>query len=197
LANQISDAAALLLQQGKITQSQFDILMQLANQGHEIAQIEGLIQNAIMASNGDLNLYNNLSIVFNGQTYTPAQLAGMIGIYSRGPQDFTTSTVLDTFSANDPHVEPELSSFISLYNQAVSSGALSDPIALSTINSASEQIASLGEVSEETSWQYGSGNTPVDSANLTTIQAQTATTMDSGNICRVGSFQDNGVLCSP
>jgi hypothetical protein len=196
LAQQLASAAALLLAEGKISTTQYDILMQLSNQGHKMAEIESLIQNAITSTNGNKDLYNNLTIYYNGQSYTPDQLAAMLGLNGPHPEDFATTNILNV-SATDPTAEAEMSNFLSLYQQALSSGALSDPAVASTVNSAATQIASLGEVVENSSHFLTTGEMSIDAATVNVVIAQQASSMDSSTICTVGSFQDNGLLCTP
>src|SRR6478609_890117 len=149
LADQLSAAAELLLAQGKINASQYDILMQLANQGHRIAAIQDLITNAISSANGDTTLLQNMTLVYNGNTYTVSQLAQMIGT-SSNPAELANTNVL----ALDPsQYDSQIASFAGLYNEALNSGALSDPAAMSTVTSASQQIGNLAESVEDTVYQ--------------------------------------------
>jgi len=196
LANQLASAAALLLAQGTITPSQYDILMQLANQGHQIAQIQDLISNALTAAGGDKTTLENMTLVYNGQTYTVSQLAGMIGVNGPRPDAFTTTSIL-SLDPNDPSVESQLSTFISLYNKALATGALSDPTAFSTVTSAAQQIGNLGEVVEDSIYSVKINETSASTASIQAAQSSNITNMDSSSICTTGSFQDNGVLCSP
>jgi len=192
LANQLSAAAELLLAEGKIDASQYDILMQLANQGHEIAQIESLIANAISSANGDTTLLQNMTLVYNGSTYTVTELSQMIGTGAT-PADLATSNVL----ALDPaQYDSQIASFASLYTEALNSGALSDPTALSTVTSAAQQIGNLAESVEDTVYQVNNTGLAATTAAVQTQVASVASQMDSSNICTAGSFQDNGVLCS-
>jgi hypothetical protein len=195
LANQMAASAAELLAQGKIDQSQYDILLQLSNQGHKIAEIQGLIASAVNAANGDVSTFNNITLLFQGQTYTAAQLAGMIGVNGPMPEDFASTNIL-SLSPTDTNTEPELANFLSLYNQALNSGALADPTALATVNSASAQIASLGEVVENSAHFFSTGEAILDASNMSVVQAQQASQMSSSAICKAGDFDDNGVLCT-
>jgi hypothetical protein len=195
LAQQLSSTASLLLAEGKISSSQYDILMQLSNQGHQIAQIESLVSNAIAAAGGDTTTLNNMTIYFNGQSYTVPQLAGTIGVITLKPGDFTNTSIL-SMSPTDPLMEPELGKFISLYNQATSSGALSDPVAQATVTSAAQQIGNLGEVVENSLDQIKLGEVSPTAAAVETADSSAASGMDSSAVCLTGNFQDNGVLCS-
>jgi|GEM_PF-1048720 len=195
LANQLTAAAELLLQQGKIDASQYDILMQLANQGHRIAAIQDLISNALATANGDVNVFNNMTLYFDGGTYTATQLSQMIGTEAY-PEVLTNTNILSLDASDTSLVDPELAKFITLYNQALSSGALSDPTALSTVTSASQQIGNMGESVEDTVWNVSINAVSPDTAAVTTAVATRTTDMNSSAICAAGSFDDSGVLCS-
>ena len=193
LARQLAAAAAKLLKDGKIDQSQYDILMKLSNQGHKMAQVQGMIADAMKYANGDVNLFNGLKFTLDGQSYTAPQLAKMIGFNGPSPADFGTANIL--CSPTGGTTGSEVGNFLSLYNQALSSGALSDPLAKSTVDSASTQIASLGELMEDVVWNVQNGMS-MDTASITTLTSTSTTTMNSSKICTAGQFVDNGALCS-
>ncbi len=194
LAKQLAAAAAKLLKDGKIDQSQYDILMKLSNQGHKMAQVQGMIADAMKYANGDVNLFNGLKFTLDGQSYTAPQLAKMIGFNGPSPADFGAANIL--CSPTGGTTGSEVSNFLSLYNQALSSGALSDPLAKSTVDSASTQIASLGELTEDVVWNVQNGMS-MDTASITTLTSTSTTTMNASKICTAGQFVDNGALCSP
>jgi hypothetical protein len=193
LANQLAATAALLLSQGNIDQNQYGILMKLANQGHKMAQVESMVEQAAKMANGDYTAFSNMKFTVDGQTYTAPQLAFSVGIAGPSPADFGTLNILTSQEGNP---QPQMAAFLDLYNQALTSGALSDPLALSTVNSAATQIASLGEVTEDTmnSYRFGADGSP---SALTDLSASLATQMSSSVICTTGDFQDNTVLCTP
>jgi Flp pilus assembly pilin Flp len=195
LSDQIASAATLLFSEGKIDQSQYDILMKLSNQGHQIAQIESIVADALKTANGDATAFANIKITWEGQTYTAAEMSGLIGFDAVYPSDFTSPT--SNILAQQTGAKAEISDFLSLYNEAMASGALSDPALKATVESASTQIASMGELVEDSVWHftyYGESGT-LEAVNARA--ASTATTMNSTNVCTAGSFQDNGILCTP
>lgn len=194
LANQIGSTAVLLLAEGKIDQSQYNILMKLANQGHRMAQIETLIAQAVRMSNGNFETFTNIKFVFDGQTYAANQLTDLLGFNGPSPAALFSINPLDPSLASS--ADPELATFLSLYNQALDSGALSDPLALSTVKSATSQIASLGEIVESVSPQMYAGAVTTE-AEIIALQASQASQVESSQICTVGNFQDNGILCRP
>jgi hypothetical protein len=194
LANQLAAAAQLLLQQGKIDQAQYNILMELANQGHRMAQIQSLLDSGLKAANGDVAAFASTTYVLDGKTYTSGDLASLIGFTTYIPDSFYTGSPLD-IAPTDPNVQQESGKLLSLYNQALTSGALSDPAALATVNSAVAQIADLGELTENTV-QTGIHTTGAVLTANTLSNLDQSTHMTSAEICVAGDFQDNGVLCS-
>lgn len=194
LAQQLAAMANLLLQEGKINQNQYNILMQLSNQGHRMAQIESLISQATTMANGDYNAYSNMKFNIDGQTYTPNQLTDMLGFKGPTPYYFVNNSVLDPSVAST--ADPELATFLSLYNQAAASGALSDPLVKSTVDSAATQIASLGELVESVSPELQNGSV-TNNQSITDLESSEASSMNSSQICTAGKFQDNGALCTP
>jgi hypothetical protein len=194
LAKQIEAAAEQLLKEGKIDQSQYDILMKLANEGHKMAQIQGLVSDAMKYANGNVEVFNGMAFTVDGQSYTAPQLAQMLGLNGPAPADFASANILSVASGGT--TGGALGNFLDLYNQALSSGALSDPLAKSTVDSASTQIASLGELTEDIVWNVQNGMS-MDTTSITELTSQSATSMASSNICTAGQFVDNGALCSP
>lgn len=194
LAKQLEDAAKQLLKDGKIDQTQYDVLMKLANQGHKMAQIQGMISDAMNYANGDVNLFNSMSFQFEGKTYSAQELAVMVGFNGPSPEALSGSDLLAMPTGGTTGAA--VGGFLSLYQEALSSGALNDPLAKATVDSASTQIASLGELTEDVIWNVQNGM-PMDDANITTLTSITTTQMESSKICQAGDFVDNGALCSP
>jgi hypothetical protein len=193
LASQIDSTAALLLSQGKIDQAQYDILMKLANQGHQVAQIQSMISDALRLSNGSYDQFANTKFDWNGQSYTAIELTKLIGFNGPTPEYFGNHDIL----ASGASAEPAMATFLNLYKQAASSGALTDPAAKSTIDSASAQIAGLGEVTENVMQGLAGGEYSTADQVMKTKEAAMTTTMDARKVCTTGDFQDNGVLCTP
>lgn len=191
-SQQIALSAQQMLDAGKIDQNQYDLLMKLANQGHQMAQIEGMIADAVQYAGGDLSKLKSLTYSFNGQNYTAIELSHLIGFV------VSSDSQTDLLAQDPSSAGSELSNFMSLYNQALNSGIVSTPELQSTVNSAAYQIASLGEITEENLWRFSADKTNLTSAtDLNNASAESATHINSGKICAAGDFLDNGVLCKP
>jgi hypothetical protein len=146
-------------------------------------------------ANGNLAALNSMSFTIDGQKYNVEQLSKLIGFDGPYPAILAGTNIL-----NQPvggTTGGDVGTFLSLYNEAVASGALSDPLANSTVVSAATQIASLGELTEDVVYNVQFNGMPGDTQNINTLTSDTATALSSSSICTAGDFQDNGVLCSP
>ena len=193
LASQLTQTADLLLSENKVTQEQYNILAKLAKQGQQIAQIQSMVSDALHASNGDYDQFANTSVTLDGKTYTALQLTSLIGFSGPTPEYFGTNDILAAGST----AEPEVAEFLNLYQQALASGALSDPAAKATIDSASSQIAGLGEVTENV--MQGLQNKEYTTADdvMNSKEAAMVNSLNLSITCQAGDFQANGVLCTP
>jgi hypothetical protein len=181
LAKQLEVVAAELLAEGKITEAQSNTILSLANQGHHLAELEGMVEQAVASQQG--------TITMNGQTDDLHTFVSQFAFSDLGPHQFSGNT--DILSSNyAAYQEPEMAKFVSLYQEVIASGAASDPLVASTIRSAATQIASIAESTEDSIF----GGVQSD-FNL--ALASRATQMNSAYICTAGNFSDNGLLCTP
>jgi hypothetical protein len=179
LAKQLELLAAQLLADGKITEEQSDAILRLANQGHYMAHLESLIEQASGQS----------TVVMDGQTYSTWDLASRLGFMAIPPDGFATADVFSSdYTGNQ---EVELAKFIALYKEVMASGAASDPLVSSTILNASVQIVNIGESMEDAIYRDSNGY------DLKNQLASRVTQMNSSRICTSGNFTDNGLLCKP
>jgi hypothetical protein len=157
------------LDSGAITQAEYDMVVKLANKGHDIATIQGLLENAFTQSGGDSTAYAASNLTFNGQNYTPTQL-----------NDILASNIND---------------FSTMRQQAsVLNGVLYDQALLNSINDAGGNIINSGNATEQQNQtaasfaQYQSSGTGV---------ASTGTNQQSAIICTNGEHLDSGNHCVP
>lgn len=166
-AQNINDQAQQSLASGKITQEEYNQIVNLANKGHDIAMIQGLLENAFTNSKGDSNAYANSKLTFNGQSYTPAQMNALL--------------------------QSNTSDFSNLKSQvAVLNGVLYDQALLSTVDSSGSKIINNGYATQQQNQsadsfiQYQSGS-PTGGSNSTNQESATICTsgqhMDSNNHC--------------
>ncbi len=191
LALQIDSAAQQQRTAGKISAPQYDALMELANQGHRIGQIEGLLADAVSVAGGDSSQFSRIQLVIDGNLYTVPELYNQIGFMGSRPESPVLKKPL--MAKQTGNVESDR--FLALYRGALASGALNDPVIKATIESASTQILQIGEVMEHYLDKFNDGKQIADVKALNTVLAGVSTHMESGKICVAGDFQDNGVTC--
>lgn len=167
-ATDILAKAKQSLDSGNLSQDEYDMVVKLANKGHDIAKIQGLLENAFSQSQGNSSAYANTALNFNGQTYTPSQL----------------NSVLET----------SITDFSTLKSQASTlNGVLYDTTLLTTINDSGAQIINNGYSSKQQNQtadsfiQYQSGGATGGS---------TDTHQESAVICTNGDHQDSGTQCA-
>lgn len=74
----IRDIGRSLLDQGKITQDEYNQFQGLANQGHRLARLEGLIEDAAKSVQTKAE-FNQLKLNFEGYVGSPAELTLLLG----------------------------------------------------------------------------------------------------------------------
>jgi hypothetical protein len=168
-ASEILSNAKQALASGKLTQTEYDLIARLANKGHDIAQIQGLLENAYTTSKGNSSAYATSQLTFNGQSYTPSQLNSIL--------------------------ESNISDFGALRSQAsVQNGVLYDQALLTSINNSGAQIINSGYASQQQNQtaasfiQYQDGGLGVSS---------TDTHEQSAVICTNGEHLDINNHCVP
>lgn len=167
-ANAILQSARDSLAKGSISQSEYNLIVQLANKGHDIATIQGLMQSAYTQSQGNAAAYAGTNLTFNGKSYTPAQL-----------NDILTNNISD---------------FSSLRKDAsVLTGVLYDSQLLSTINDYGGKIINSGYAAQQQNQtaasfiQYQNEGIGVNAGD---------THQQSATICTSGNNSDTGTHCS-
>lgn len=184
---QLDSMIAQLQQQPNADPAQISRLQALANQGHKLAEIEAAIAKAYTEV-GSLNDLANWTTTIQGQTYTGEQLTQVVGFWNPtgtmgdSPQDLSEPL-------NTQWAQGETATFINLYNDALASGALSDPAINAFVTDAASKISYLTEATE-----HGAIISP-DEASLAANMASNMTDTHSGNICAAGGGSDSGVHC--
>jgi Flp pilus assembly pilin Flp len=166
-ANQIIDKAKESLAKGAISQGEYDLIMRLANKGHDIAAIQGLMENAYNQTKGNPSAYANTRLTFNGQSYTPAELNAIL--------------------------EGNVSEFSGLRKDASTlTGVLYDQGLLISINDNGGNIINSAYATRQQNQtaasfvQYQNEGIGTDAGN---------THQQSGIICTNGHYSDNGTSC--
>lgn len=165
LAN-IESAVPKLLADGKITPDQANQLSQLAKLGHQMAAIEKLLEDAAANCQGCTGTtYRNLQINYNGNNYTPLQLAQELQL------DGSSGNLIPVNSGS------LIDQFTTLQDKAIKT--ISDPAAQQFLGGLSNQIALIADATDGSVDDMGSlGNTP---ANFNSYVADVATNESIGN----------------
>lgn len=168
-ANDILTNANQALASGNLTQAEYDVVVKLANKGHDIAMIQGLLEGAYKQSQGNSSAYANSNLTFNGQTYTPAQLNAVL--------------------------ESNISDFGALRSQAsVQNGVLYNQALLSSINDSGGKIINNGYASQQ---QNQTADSFIQYQSEGVGGGSTETHQESAVICTNGQHLDSGNHCVP
>jgi Flp pilus assembly pilin Flp len=188
MANQILKIAQQLLDAGDISEEQYGTLVALANQGHYIAEVERILE-AAAAQVTTSEEYESTTVSFNGKEYTMNSLRMLIGF---GTGSNNPATIKNPLS--DTRAYPEASKFQALYQAAIESGALSDPVSRQIVETLATEIVYLSEVANCTSTEILQNSLTPD--QMTQRLTSHMTHRDSSGICREGRSLDNGIQCS-
>lgn len=188
LANAIEITAEQALTTGQLTEGQYRTLIDLANEGHRIAEALRLIEEAFSyaAINGG-NPYD-AKVYFEGQTTTAVNLANDLGF-----DGYTRSMPSDPL---DPSLDadPFMQAFQDAYMAAKSSGALNDQAIDTQITKLAKQIAFTSTALDLALFDYD--DDLINKAELVEGTASKLTDVDSVQICETGSGTDSGTQCS-
>jgi Flp pilus assembly pilin Flp len=130
LASYLSQYVAQKLKEGKITESQANILQDLANEGHSLAAYQKALETAFVNK--------SQTISYNGQSYSIEAFGKLIG-----GQNADKKTVSSVESNTSSVVGEKLQTFLSKYQQAVNSNAMIDPQIYADVSSLSSNIVTI------------------------------------------------------
>lgn len=199
LLENLRTVAQQLLEQGKITQQQYNEFETLANQGHRIADIEQTLELSASRSGSDIQSFMKTSLEFGGSTYTnPYDLAVTIDtndLPSLKNDDLFNFLSRKGFavSPNEAGAGPEIVSFLETYRSLDRNGALTDPALEKVVMSLTEQIRLIAD--------HTTNNLDIlinnhgDLGQLNTAVASSTSHSYSANICSSGGGRDSGIHC--
>lgn len=211
LLDTLKSVISQLQADGKIDQNQASLLSNVANQGHQMADLEAVIENQV-SSCSTISCYNSSTVSFQGQTYNPQDLVYKVAWSGAGiPEGDMTQSLRTQLT------------------QAEAAGALNDPVAKQLVETLVNQIADIGnglqtassmldpaqaqythvtvDPSQTLTMSTFSGSTAswlseMDQATgQNTLQSlldapySTPTNQKSTTICTVGSGTDTGSSC--
>jgi Flp pilus assembly pilin Flp len=195
LADSIAAIAGQLKAAGDITDTQYNALINLSNQGHNLAHIERQIEDIVATSSSTTEVitrFSNNSDITSKDDSSNNSYYFTIGYTSENNSDGNTIEVtapLSTSQAND-----STRAFLQAYDQAVKSGALSDPGIMALISGLTSNIGTMSHMVSASSGQIAWGELAMD--QQTKVIASQLMHEDSAIICVTGSGTDSGVSCS-
>ncbi len=133
------------VEEGKMTEEEAANLDALAQQALKLAQIQKAIETAMAQVGYDNEILLSLQVQLDGEGYTVAQLAEMIGW-----KENTTgegNPLIPDSNANGL----ELNKLKELYQQAEKDGALNDPAVKALVSQLTEKVADFSDVSQDAS----------------------------------------------
>lgn len=197
LASQLEQLAKQNLEAQKITQEQYGQIIALANQGHRLASLSAILENAAANAVSSDDFMND-SITVDGQEASMADLIYLLGFHQAYSDGLLQDPMQSAHLAN-----PEMKVFIDLYQKVASSGTLADPAVAQEIQRLSIQIATINDAlifaAQDLGWD--DTITPMDftsatASRIANFNASTTTDQHSATICKYGNGQDSGAHCS-
>jgi hypothetical protein len=203
---QLSDHIVQLANQwkaeGKITDAQLNVLINLANEGHQLATEEKMFTEALLAGQTDLEV--------NGQSYSLSVNEAL---------GYNKQMAPDVWGLNPEAANPLLRPFAQAYQNFVQMQSQLDPALSQQISNLAIQIsavddglkwsvddaltghASQNTMTAENLWQATAAhfqdninNSPAASSTVA-ADASSLTNTNSTQICTNGKGQDNGTVC--
>lgn len=218
LVENIRSLAKQLKDKGQITETQYNALEELANNGHNYGMTERLLLDA-MARN---TTFLTSGFVEDNEILTIRQRHFALGVHTNAlgedglPRSRYLADVLelkpyieslrgriDSFSLerksspefHDNAIGDTMYSFLKAYQKADQSGALANPAIQKVIQSLSKNIVLIGDNFQDTVTlrQVNGGSTNPESFNFS--QASSFSHENAGGICDTGGGEDTGIHC--
>lgn len=187
LADRIRSIAEQLQAGGDITATQAGSLIALANQGHRLGAIMGLMEQA--ASNSRNNdEFDRTTVTFEGKHISIEKLENGLGFesmdYGEMPRDPLNMSL-------KPY--KETGAFIEAYQKAQNQGAMDDPQIKNVVQGLASEIVMITVAMDNAQWASSAGD--IKPITLLDHAASAITHADSGGICLNGKAKDSGIQC--
>jgi hypothetical protein len=194
LAQYIESLAYLLAASGEITPTQATSLKNLANQGHEIAQREGALNEALkqaIESGTPSSEINSTEFDYNNNKTNVSEMISTIAD-DYFPED---SAGLDQYLTGITNTNAvALKQFMDLYKTASTDGSLNNPAVAAIIKELSFGIVNIAENVESSFIKIDIGTVKPEEFKLDVAKNMTDT--HSTGICSTGNGADSGVKCT-
>jgi hypothetical protein len=191
LSDNLMNTAKQLLASGKIDETQYNNLVALANQGHQIASIEKAVEDSIAHLPPGQKFSLDMPITWNGQQVTAGELYNRISYFYISDPDLEAKGYLN----DKADAGSDIQQLIALYQISLDSGALSDPAVNSLVTDLSSKIATLGNDFSSAMNALNQGQLTPDNMNASVAASFTSHT-DSSGICTAGASTDTGIHCT-
>lgn len=189
----------------EISNQEAQLILQLAQQGHKIAELQRLVEQAIKASNGNPEQLGNKSIPFDGQIYSAMELAYLIGdalpdvhkgsdFESFFKQYRDTALSGENGLAGNHYVGTVRHDFLQLFQQVQGSSLVENEAVGNLVNQLSTDINQLAQVFSENTHKTFLGEYPASEFQKKVASELTDT--KSGQICQsTDQHTDTGRVC--
>lgn len=207
LANTLTLRADTLLASGEITQEQANLLYDLANEGHTLAESQALFENAIQTGQS--------TVVFGNKKYKLMDYGFLLGFKKK-----TTSE--ENWELNPAIASPLLQPFAAQYQIVTQSDMFQNPTVKEQVGSL---VIQIGALSDSIGWSvqdvFQRETSPVSDFNSVVIthflenmegapfgmalntsgkkaikSASSLTNNNAVGICQAGSGKDSGTVCT-
>jgi hypothetical protein len=217
IAKALKELANKLKASGEINETQFQSLIDLANQGFLQAGNQKLVEDALAKSNGDAQVFNQETAQLNGKTVSLQDFIYSLGFLTQNT--VSDSSLYKTLSAQDAQylfrgsvpfdagnitegsqLGTNQFEFLSQYLKARDSGALNHPVLEKLIGELSFQIYQTNQIiasSANTTVSLQKDSTYFRSQNNEWAEKffSNLSTQSSKDICIVGNGKESGNSC--
>ena len=206
LASLMRELTSQLVDAGEITETQAINLLELANQGHQIARVEDAM-NAQMLEiasmplqevDGEYDYFNHFSDLrgyadFEGEGIIVERLNDKL--YTEGFEyDYSADRILQSTEAEMMYSSQFMKNFITSYQTAETDGSLNNPAVRSLVNTLAQDIVTITKGAYITMMEPDVLH--ADPARYLLETASRTTDQHSGTICVIGGDEDSGISCS-
>ena len=166
----ILQQAQQALAKGDISHSEYNMVIALANKGHDIAVMQGMLETASQNSNGNASRFANATLYMNGQNYSPSQI--------------------------NAQLQNNINTFTSMQKAAESQAGVTRSIALLSVlqESGGQIIINAGNTAQNT--ESAGRAVYTDMMDKSAGRDASNTHQQSGNICAGGKGTDSGAHCN-
>lgn len=211
LAN-LNSLAQQLKANGSISETQFNQLEALSNNGHRIAQVEQLLENA--AANAKTKAeFANQTITYEGKTFSVGQALVLIGgSIDLAPGDRLTDLVtpvtqFDTELTNQLVLDSGMhekqitgygylfADYVTSYSEILNTGGLQQPAVKQVVSDLSRKILDISVKTSRAAMNTLVSDTDVQPRGFNNQVASDLSHTHSAGICTVGGGEDSGVQC--